>query len=42
MTDDTRRRAEATQKEIETLTSDLPAQPAEAPVALAEAEREIG
>lgn len=38
MTDDTRRRAEATQKEIETLTSDLPAQPAEAPVALAEAD----
>ena len=38
MTDDTRRRAEATQKEIETLAADLPAQPAEAPVALAEAD----
>ncbi|WP_378946031.1 toxic anion resistance protein [Paracoccus sp. R86501] len=38
MTDDTRRRAEATQKEIETLASDLPAQPAQPPVALAEAD----
>ena len=38
MTDDTRRRAEATQKEIETLVSDLPAQPAEEPVALTQAD----
>jgi uncharacterized protein YaaN involved in tellurite resistance len=38
MTDDTRRRAEATQKEIETLVSDLPAQPAEAPVTLTQAD----